>query len=93
MISGDMKQPVLVHAPQLLYPPVAMAAHISGLVVILAIIDEHGDVIEAHAVSGPAILYSSALKSVSQRKYQPTILDGQPTPIQLRVEVNFHLSS
>jgi hypothetical protein len=29
------------------------------------------------------------MKAVSQRKYEPTVLDGAPTPVDLRVEVNF----
>ncbi|HTZ75628.1 MAG TPA: energy transducer TonB [Candidatus Aquilonibacter sp.] len=92
-ISGNMKQPVLLFSPTLMYPPIARAARISGTVVILAIIDEHGDVVEARAVSGPPLLVQAALNSVAHRKYQPTILDGQPTPIKLQVQVNFQLAS
>jgi hypothetical protein len=59
---------------------------------VMAIIDEHGNVVQAQAVTGPTILFNSALKTVTSQKYQPTILDGQPTPIQLRVEVQFQLN-
>lgn len=93
LISGDMKRPVLIFAPTLLYPPIAKAARVSGTVVILAVIDEHGNVVEAHAESGPSLLLDAALQSVAKRRYQPTILDGQPTTVKLRVEVNFHLST
>jgi len=92
-ISGDMRQPVLLFSPTLMYPPIAKAARVTGTVVILAVIDEHGAVVEAHAVSGPPLLVQAALNSVAQRKYQPTILDGQPTAVRLRVEVNFRLGS
>jgi len=30
------------------------------------------------------------MKAVSLRKYEPTVLDGEPTPVNLRVEVTFH---
>jgi protein TonB len=83
---------VLVYAPTPVYPSVARAAHIAGTVVVLAIIDEHGNVVEAHAVSGSGLLIPAALRAVQARKYQPTILDGEPTPIQLHVEVTFHLA-
>ena len=33
----------------------------------------------------------AALKAVSQRKYEATVLDGEPTPVDLRVEVTFHM--
>ena len=68
----------------------ARQSHVSGTVVIEALIDEHGNVAEARAVSGNALLIAAALKAVSERRYEPTILDGQPTPVALRVEVNFH---
>lgn len=93
LISGNMKQPVLVYAPELLYPPLAKVAHVAGTVVILAVIDEHGNVVQARAVSGPPLLVPAALRSVSQRRYQPTILDGEPTSVQLNVIVDFHFAS
>ena len=58
--------------------------------VIEAIIDERGNVTEARAISGQPLLVAAALKAVSQRRYEPTILDGEPTPIELTVEVTFH---
>ena len=57
---------------------------------IEAVIDEHGNVVEARIVSGHPLLVAAALKAVTLRKYEPTIQDGEPTPVSLRVEVNFH---
>jgi protein TonB len=68
----------------------AKQSRIQGTVVIEAIIDEHGNVIEEKVISGHPLLIPAAMKAVSQRKYEPTILDGTPTPVDLRVEVNFH---
>jgi protein TonB len=61
-------------------------------VVIEAIIDEHGDVIDVHAVSGHPLLIQAALKAVKERKYEPTILDGEPVSIDLIAQVAFHFS-
>jgi protein TonB len=87
---GTLTGPRMIYAPQPDYPILARQSHISGTVVIEAIIDEHGNVVEAHIISGHPLLVAAALKAVSQRKYEPTILDGEPTPVSLRVEVNFH---
>jgi protein TonB len=93
LITGDMKQPVLIYRPSMIYPEIAKAAHVQGTVVVEAIIDDHGNVVQAHAVSGPGLLFPAALRTVSASKYQPTILDGQPTAIDLHVEVQFHMTS
>ncbi len=91
-ISGGMKQPQLLYGPPAVYPQIAWQAHVSGTVLIEAIIDARGDVVQVHAISGPALLLQAAMKAVSERKYAPTILDGQPTPIQLEVRVDFHMT-
>ena len=92
-ISNDMKQPVLIYAPKPVYPAIAQSARVQGLVIVDATINERGDVVEAHIVSGPSLLRQSALNAVSQQKYQPTILDGAPTAVELHVEITFHLST
>jgi periplasmic protein TonB len=90
-VGGDVKPPREVKVVQPIYPPLARAARIEGVVVIEAIIDEHGDVVEARAVSGPGLLIPAALKAVIQWKYEPTYLDGMPVDMQLEVQVGFHL--
>jgi outer membrane biosynthesis protein TonB len=60
-------------------------------VVIEAIIDERGNVVQQRAISGSPLLIPAALAAVAKRKYEPTILDGEATQIDLRVEVNFNL--
>jgi periplasmic protein TonB len=90
VIGGNVKPPRLLFGPAPVYPILAKQSRIQGIVVIEAIIDEHGNVIEEKAISGHPLLIPAAMKAVSQRKYEPTVLDGQPTPVDLRVEVNFH---
>jgi TonB family protein len=85
-VGGAVTAPQIVYAPAPDYPILARQSHVSGTVVIEAVIDEHGKVIEARAVSGHALLIAAALKAVSERRYEPTILDGEPTPVALRVE-------
>jgi protein TonB len=90
-VGGLVKPPKQVSAPELAYPPVAKAARMQGTVTIEAIIDEHGDVVQAHAVDGPALLVAAALQAVSQWKYEPTTLNGQPVSVQMTVYVKYHL--
>ncbi len=90
-VGGDVKPPRLIFGPPAIYPILASQAHVHGMVVVDAIIDEHGNVVQEKVVSGHPLLLQAALKAVSQRKYEPTILDGTPTPVDLRVEVNFQM--
>jgi protein TonB len=73
------------------YPTVAREAHIRGIVIVDAVIDEKGNVVQAHAVSGHPMLIAAALKAVLQWKYEPTSLNGQPVSVELQVQVHFNL--
>lgn len=90
-VGGDVKPPRAITVVQPVYSPIARQAHAEGVVVIDAIIDEHGDVVEARAVDGPGLLLASAVKAVSQWKYEPTYLDGTPVAIRMEVQVRFSL--
>jgi len=90
-VGGAVKPPRLIFGPAPEYPILARQSRVQGTVVIDAVIDEHGNVIGEKIVSGHPLLVQAALKAVSQRKYEPTILDGEPTPVNLTVEVTFHM--
>jgi len=90
-VGGNVKPPQLLFGPQPAYPILAKQSRVQGIVVIEAIIDERGNVIEERLVSGHPLLVPAAMKAVSQRKYEPTVLDGEATPVDLRVEITFHM--
>ena len=87
-----MKEPTLITRVDPKYPVLGIQTHTQGTVIVQAIIDEQGDVVEVKVVSGPPMLVSSALNAVRQWKYQPTYLNEQPVPVQLNVTVTFNLS-
>jgi protein TonB len=70
-----------------------MQARIRGAVVVSAVIDEHGNVVQARAVSGHPFLITAALKAVLQWKYEPTLLNGTPVAVEMEVTVHFNLGS
>ena len=86
-----MKAPHLVYAPQPEYPILAKQARIEGVVQIDAVIDQNGNVVQEHAVSGSGMLIAAALDAVKQWKYEPTYLNGKPYPVELAVNVTFRL--
>lgn len=92
LVGARVKPPRLLFAPEPVYPLLARQTHISGVVVIEAVIDEQGKVTGMRVISGYPLLIPAALSAVSKRIYEPTILDGEPMPIDLRVEINFSFS-
>jgi periplasmic protein TonB len=75
------------------YSPLARQAHISGTVVVDAVIDERGNVVQARTVSGHPLLVAAALGAVLQWKYEPSSLNGQPVSVELQVLVVFRPKS
>jgi protein TonB len=90
-VGGDVKAPQVIYAPPPAYPALARTSRLEGVVVLDAVIDDSGHVVQARAISGPALLLHAALVAVAQWRYQPTILDGQPVSIRMHVTVKFHL--
>jgi len=90
-VGGDVKPPRQIKEVRPVYPQVARTARVEGVVVIEAVIDENGKVVEARAVSGPGLLMAAALQAVMQWEYEPTYLDGMPVAMRMQVQVDFHL--
>jgi len=92
-VGGNVKAPRQTYSVNPAYPSVAREAHIGGMVVVDAVIDEHGNVVQARVLSGHPLLIDAALKAVLQWKYEPTSLNGQPVSVELQVQVHFNLNS
>lgn len=90
-VGGVVKPPRELSIVQPEYPPLARVSHTEGIVVIDAVIDEEGNVVQARAIDGPGLLIAAALKAVMQWKYEPTYLDGTPVAIRMEVQVHFHM--
>jgi protein TonB len=75
------------------YPKLARQAHVWGTVVVNAVIDEHGNVVQARALSGHPLLIQAALNAVLEWKYEPTTLNGTAVAVEMEVTVHFNLGS
>ena len=89
--GGTMKAPQLISMVEPVYPPLMRRLKVQGDVVIDAVIDTKGNVVEEHIVSGNEFLVAAAMDAVRLWKYQPAVLDGQMYPVQLRVTIAFRL--
>lgn len=76
-----------------IYPPIAKAAHVSGSVVLHAVISKSGTIQRLEVVSGPEMLRASAISAVQTWRYKPYFLNGEPTEVDTQITVNFNFGS
>lgn len=88
-ISGGVLNGKAISLPKPGYPPIARAAHASGTVVVQVLIDENGNVVSAHAVSGHPLLQAAAVGAAKQARFSPTKLSGQPVKVTGVIQYNF----
>jgi TonB family protein len=68
-----------------------MQAGVQGVVIIQAVLDTTGNVYSAAVLRGQPLLDEAALQAVSGWQFQPTLINGVPTPLVMTVTVNFTL--
>lgn len=74
------------------YPPVAKASHVSGVVVLDIIIGKDGRVKDIRVLTTSSPLLTSASKdAVAQWQYAPFIAEGQPQEVNTIINVVFFL--
>ena len=86
--------PVLISQTRMDYPAVARAQRITGSVIISALVDELGNVIETKMIRGAAPnsgLNQAALDNVKRRKYKPATLNGKPGRAWVAIQIEFKL--
>jgi protein TonB len=80
---------LLIEKRQPVYPLIAKAARVSGIVVLVATISKTGTVESLQVVSGPAMLRDSALNAVRSWRFKPYFVNNQPTAIQTTINLHF----
>jgi len=70
---------------------IAQRARVQGVVIIEATIGTDGSVQEAMVLRSIPLLDDAALDAVRQWKYKPTLVNGEPVPVIVKVTVNFSL--
>jgi protein TonB len=92
-ISGGVTEGLLVFRTTPAYPPIAMAARVSGTVVLAATISKSGSIEDLRVVSGPAMLRNSAMDAVKNWRYRPYLLNNQPVEVETTINVVFSMGN
>ena len=94
-VGGDVEAPHLLTKAQPVYPESARSAGVSGTVILHAIIGMNGRPLALRVMNSQVDpdLARSAVEAVSQWRYSPTLLNGEPIEVDTTVMVNFSLES
>jgi len=92
-VGGAIVAPKLIHRVAPEYPPLAALTRVQGTVILEATVGEDGRVQSVTLLRGQPILQEAAIEAVKQWRYQPLLLNGQPTPFVLTVTLLFNLVS
>jgi protein TonB len=86
-----LEQANLIHRVSPVYPPIAIKTRIQGTVVLEATITKEGTIETLRIISGHPLLARAALDAVSQWRYRPLFLNGEPVEVITTVTVTFTL--
>jgi protein TonB len=88
---GVLEPAMLIRRIEPVYPILAKQTGRAGRVELHAIIATDGTIQSLQVVDGDALFVRSALDAVSQWRYRPTLLNGQPVEIDTHITVIYSL--
>ncbi len=91
VVMTHLESAMLIRRVEPVYPPLARQIHKEGQVELRAIIATDGTIQSLQVVSGDALFLNSAKDAVTQWRYRPTVLNGQPVEIETYITVIYTL--
>jgi len=91
LVVTHLESAMLIQRIEPTYPPLARHIHREGQVQLRAVIATDGSIQSLQVVSGDPLFLRSATDAVTQWRYRPTILNGQPVEIETYITVIYTL--
>ncbi len=89
-VGGQITTPALLHRAEPVYPEMASVAHVTGMVILEAVVNTDGCVQSVKVLrSRHPFLDKASEEALMQWRYSPLVLNGIPTPFVLTVTFNF----
>jgi TonB family protein len=88
-VPPAMMQPNLLLSRVPTYPRAARAEHVSGPVVVKAIISRSGAVEDVRVIEGDPLLRGAASEAIYKWRFKPYVLNGQPVKVATTITVDF----
>jgi protein TonB len=92
-VGGGVASANLIHQVKPVYPKDAKKQHITGTVLLHAIIGKDGTIENLEYVSGPPELTPSAMEAVKKWRYKPMLFNGDPVRVDTAISVIYRLGN
>ncbi len=93
-VGDNVSRPEIIHQVAPVYTELARRARVSGTVIVEAIIDEQGDVVNTRVLKGqPLGLDQAAVEAIKTWKFKPAMKAGKPVKVYYVLTVNFQVDS
>jgi TonB family protein len=79
------------HSP--VYPQIALALRITGVVSLRVRVSTNGSVVSADPISGPKMLYAAATDSIRSWRFRPLLISQRPVEFITDINVNFQFNN
>jgi protein TonB len=95
--TGPVRMGELLVAPRKLvdvrpvYPDIARAARVEGIVILEAVLDRRGRVNQVRVTKSAPLLDQAAIDAVRRWQYSPSTLHGQPVEVLMTITITFKL--
>jgi TonB family protein len=91
-VGGGVSAPQVVHSVDPDFTDAARQAKYEGAVAIQLIVDRQGNPQNIQVIRHLGMgLDEKAIEAVRQYKFRPAMFQGHPVPVQMVINVNFHL--
>ena len=90
-LHSGMKAPRKIVEVAPVYPAIARAAHVQGVVILEAVLDAKGGVESVRVLRSIPLLDQAAIDAVHQWRFTPALLNGDAVPVVMTITVNFTL--
>jgi TonB family protein len=91
-VGGPVTAPIVLNSPEAEFSQAAKEAKYQGACILSMIVDKHGMPQNVQVVRKLDYgLTEKAIEAVNKYRFKPAMKDGVPVPVQIDVEVAFHL--
>jgi periplasmic protein TonB len=90
-VGGAVREPKRITDVRPVYPAIAQAAKVEGLVILEAVINERGVVERVKVLRSVPLLDAAAVDAVQKWRYTPTLLNGTPVSVLMTITLRFTL--